>query len=578
MTRTSSTGLSVFRTYTDINDVANDFGTTAPEYLAAALFFSQVPKPATCMIGRWFATAAAAQNDGGILSSAQQTLNLWTSIGNGGFDITVDGAALTLTGLNFTACTNMNGVAAVIQTALQSAASESVLCTWTGSNFVITSATTGLGLPATGTVTFSGTTTANDTLTINGRTLTFVSGTPAAHQVQIGGSAAQTAANLQAYLMSAPALADADLNVCSYSTLLAVTTITANAVGTAGNSIAISKSSTEITLSAADLAGGTVASSVGYATSPTSSYTDISAQLQLTAATAQTLVPGFNAEQPVQCLEALASMSTVWYGSMFAATASIITAQYLACAAFIEPQDITRTFGITTSDTNSLSSLATSDVGYQLQQLGYNQSFVQYASTNPYACASFFGRAFSVDFTGNNTTITLMFKNEPGIVAEQLTQAQANALKAKNVNVFVAYSNGTSLLQYGTVASGQFFDTIQGCDWLQNAIQTAVFNVLYTQPKVPQTNPGANQLVNAASGACGQGVTNGLVAPGVWNGPSFGQITTGQYLKAGYYVYMPDVNLQSEADRATRAAPPSQIAIKLAGAFQSADFLVNINA
>ena len=351
-------GAERYRTYTDIDSVANDFGLTAPEYLAAVLYFGQSPQPSECLIGRWFSSASAAQNIGGILTASQQALNLWTSISNGGFDITVDGAALTLTALNFTAATNMNGVASVIQTALQSAASASVLCSWNGTNFTITSSTTGTGTAATGVVTFTGTTTANDTLTINGRTLTFVSGTPAAHQVAIGASAAATAANLQAYLMSAAALADTDLNVCQYSTTLAVTTITYGTVGTAGNSIAVSKSSTEITLSglsSGDLSGGTVPSSVGYATSPTSSYTDISAQLALTSSTNLDLVAGFAAESPVACIQALANLSPAWYGSMFAATASITVNQHLAVSAFIEAQPIARTYGVTIQDANVLS-------------------------------------------------------------------------------------------------------------------------------------------------------------------------------------------------------------------------------
>ena len=108
--------------------------------------------------------------------------------------------------------------------------------------------------------------------------------------------------------------------------------------------------------------------------------------------------------------------------------------------------------------------------------LGYDQSVSQYSSSDAYAIASLFGRAFSVDFTANNTTIVLMFKQEPGVAAENLTAAQASVLRWKNCNVFVDYVNGWIDPQYGVMASGQFFDTIQGVDWLQNAIQTEVYN------------------------------------------------------------------------------------------------------
>ena len=43
-------GLERYRSYTDIESVANDFGTSAPEYEAAVLYFGQSPKPKNLMI------------------------------------------------------------------------------------------------------------------------------------------------------------------------------------------------------------------------------------------------------------------------------------------------------------------------------------------------------------------------------------------------------------------------------------------------------------------------------------------------------------------------------------------------
>ena len=68
----------------------------------------------------------------------------------------------------------------------------------------------------------------------------------------------------------------------------------------------------------------------------------------------------------------------------------------------------------------------------------------QYSSTSPYAVASLFGRLLTVNFNGNRTTITLDFKQEPGIVAESLNTTQANALDAKRYNYFVNFDNSTA--------------------------------------------------------------------------------------------------------------------------------------
>lgn len=565
-------GLQRIRSYANLDGVGVDFSIGSPEYQAAELYFGQNPSPSSLMIGRWLAGATAALNDGGFLSPLQQTLSNWTTISSGGFIIHIDGVTVTLTGLDFTAVTNLNGVASVITAAL----SGGQTCTWNGFNFVITSGTTGAGAQATGTITFGAAGTANDTVTVNGTLITLVSGTPSGSQVKIGSTAAQTAANLQTFLQNS---VDTNISAATYSTTLGVITVTYKLVGTAGNSFSLVKSSTAITLSGAVLAGGTVASSVGFATAGTG--TDISAQLALTSALSQALVPGYAAETPAACAAALAAISTAWYGLMFASVNTITDNQNLAVSNFIEAtgSGISRVFGVTTQEANALSSLSTTDLAYLMDHAGYNRSFCQYSSYTPYAVASFFGRAFTVDFSGNNTTINLMWKQEPGVTPETLTQSQALALKAKNCNVLAEYVNNTSIIQYGGMSSGFFFDVIQGTDWGKDAIQTACYNVLYTSPtKVPQTDAGVNQLTNAIAGVSQQAVTNGLVAPGTWNAAGFGSLTQGQYLKLGYYIYAQPIALQSEADRVTRNCPPITVAWQLAGGIQLVlNLLVNVN-
>lgn len=127
-----------FRSYDTLEGVALDFGVTAPEYYAAALYFGQSPKPQNLMIGRWARTATAGLNIGGILSASQQLLSNWTAITNGGFKITVDSVLKTLGSLDFSGASNLNGVAAIIDAALSGAS-----CTWDGEKFTVTSDTTG---------------------------------------------------------------------------------------------------------------------------------------------------------------------------------------------------------------------------------------------------------------------------------------------------------------------------------------------------------------------------------------------------------------------------------------------------
>jgi hypothetical protein len=483
--------------------------------------------------------------------------------------IAIDGTTQNLTGINFNGTTNLNGVATAVNAVLTGA-----VCTWNGSEFVITSNSSGAGVQASGTITFTGTGSNTDTLTVGGTSIELVTGTPTGNEVQIGATASATAGNMYTFLAAS---VDTNISKCTYSLNGAVITATYKLVGTSGNSFSLAKSSTAITLSGSDLSGGAVPSSVGYATTYSSGI-DISALLGLTSSTSLSLVLGYAAESPVQCATALTNLTSAFYGLMFAASVMPTDQQSLAVSSYIEGLEITRLYGVTTQETASLSSLSNTDLGAEMAAAEYDQSMIQYSSSSPYAIASLFGRAFSVDFTAQNSTIDLMYKQEPGVTPENITDSQAAVLEAKNINVYASYNNGTQLIQYGVCSSGQYIDTIQGVDWFQNDVQTQVFNVLYTSTtKVPQTDAGINQLTNACTSACQDAVNNGLSAPGQWNGPSFGSLQTGQYLKNGYYVFAPSVSTQSQSDRDARKSPPIQIALKLAGAVNTVNVLVTVN-
>jgi hypothetical protein len=326
-----------------------------------------------------------------------------------------------------------------------------------------------------------------------------------------------------------------------------------------------------------------VSSTVAFATA--GSPTDVSVLMGLNASVSGSYtVGGIAAETPLSCLTTLANMTNAWYGAMFAASVMPADSDYVACAGLIQGLTYSHIFGVTTQEAAALNASLTTDIASQLEALGYSRSFVMYSSSSPYAVAAIFGDAFTTNFNGSNTLYTLKFDAVSGITAETLTETQAAALNGKNCNVYVTYNIQTSsgasigILQQGTMANGTFFDVIHGTDWLQNAIQTALFNLLYTvKTKVPQTDAGVSQLITAMTGALQQSVVNGLVAPGVWNGPPIGEIVTGQTLSTGYYIFAPPIASQSQAARAARQAPVMTVCIKLAGAIQSVSVLLNVN-
>lgn len=447
------------RSYNTITEVAADFGVDAPEYDAAALFFSQVPRPNQLYIGRWARTATKGRVNGGVLTAVQQTLATWTAIADGSFKISIDGVVKTLTDLDFSAALNLNGVATVIDTALVGGS-----CVWDGSRFIIKSDTTG------------------------------------------------------------------------------------------------------------------ATSTVGYASAvDPDTGTDIATMLKLTSTTAGTPVVGIAAETAEACVAALSDLATSWYGLTFAASTQPTDDAYMDVAAFIQAAVPAKIFGISTSNSQVLDSSVTDDIASRTKGAQYTRTFVQYSAI-PFVAASFFGRAFTVNFSASNSTITLMYKQEPGVTPENLTPTQANAATDKRCNFYVYYDNGTAILQNGVMSGPAFFDEIHGTDWLQNRIQTDVWNLLYTSTtKVPQTDAGNALIQTTIENGCAAGVVNGLLAPGQWNSGGFGTLNQGDFLPKGYYVYAPPISSQAQADREARKSVPFQVAAKLAGAIHSVDVLVNVN-
>ena len=277
------------REYSTINQVAADFGTTSPEYLACAVFLEQQPQPSSIMVGRWASTATAGLLHAATLTPTEQLLSNFTVITAGSFWIAIDGVRHAITGISLASALNLNGVAALIQAQLPAG----VTCVWNASfsRFDITSSTTGpassvsFGAPPTaiGSIAFSNVPANLDTVTIAGTVVTFVSGPPTGNQVQIGSEAA-TVASLLNFLNNS---SDVNLSTCTYNAVGTVIYVVAKASGAGGDSITLAKSSTAITLSGATLAGAT--------------GTDISTLLGLTNASgASPLVPGLAARKRAQ--------------------------------------------------------------------------------------------------------------------------------------------------------------------------------------------------------------------------------------------------------------------------------------
>lgn len=201
--------------------------------------------------------------------------------------------------------------------------------------------------------------------------------------------------------------------------------------------------------------------------------------MKMTSGLASPPVNGIAAETPLQAVVILDDV-TYWYALTFADT-SVTDDQHVAVAAYLQGTSRKHVYGVSITNTNVLSANVTNDLASRLKDLGYTRSVDQYAEI-PYVISSFLGRRLTVNFAANNSTITMMYKQEPGVAPLTLTATQADTLQNKRCNFFVRYDNNTAILQNGVMAGPAFFDEIYGLDWLENQIQTNVYNLLYTSP------------------------------------------------------------------------------------------------
>lgn len=276
-------------------------------------------------------------------------------------------------------------------------------------------------------------------------------------------------------------------------------------------------------------------------------------------------------ETITESLNAIQDVDPGWYGFMFtsevrdlAIIGGALDPGAVEAAAWAQAR--TKVFGTVSNSIDALNPALSTDIGSLLNIALYTRSFVIYSSTTAeYPEASVFGRAFTVDFGASNSTITLKFKQLPGITSENLRTSEKEALDGKRINAYFLVGNDADAVPlYGEsfMAANFFFDEIHGIDWLANAIENQVFGYLFTRPtKVPLTDKGGAAIEQQVIRVLDEAVTNGLIAPGT--------TTDGVFLANGYITSVEAVVDIPTADKAARIGPDVNFVAILAGAVHS---------
>ena len=162
-----------------------------------------------------------------------------------------------------------------------------------------------------------------------------------------------------------------------------------------------------------------------------STGTDLSSLLKLDQSLA-TKSDGIAAETITASLNAIQNINDDWYGFMFTKEVRDlvqINGENAVDAAATWAEARIKVFFNTTNSLDTLDSVSTSDIGYLLTTRNLRRTMTTFSKQiDEYPSASIAGRAFTVNFNQPNSTITLKFKQMPGITVQELTVNEKAAL------------------------------------------------------------------------------------------------------------------------------------------------------
>lgn len=198
-------------------------------------------------------------------------------------------------------------------------------------------------------------------------------------------------------------------------------------------------------------------------------------------------------------------------------------------------------------------------------------------STNNNIAVAILGWAMGANTGLARSAYTLKFKRLVGVPVDPLSEAQVSDAKAVFGNVYINRGATYDWFEEGTMADGTWFDEMINLDMLANNVQLSVCDLLGKTNKVPQTEGGMLEIINAFTPDLEKAVRTGFAAPGIWTAPGLLTLETGDAIEKGYLVMSESIDEQVPAERESRMAPPIYIMLKLAGAIHFVVIQVNVN-
>lgn len=283
--------------------------------------------------------------------------------------------------------------------------------------------------------------------------------------------------------------------------------------------------------------------------------------------------PGLDATTAIDTFIAMRSANSEWYAAAFCK--ELLQEDVLAISAYVESSSIYTTWFFNTSSEDVVNGIE-NNLFETLKGYKYNRTF-GLATLQPYTHVGAMAYCMGQISDRANSSFTVALKSLTGCLTDNFTSQQVNSVESNYGNVYINRGSYYDMLEKGNVFSGAWYDEIIQLDKLVNDIQLDVMDVLYQNPKIPQTEGGVSRIMSVIGNACRKAITTGFIAPGQWNGVEILNLTAGDYLPDGYLIQAESIDDQSQADRDARKCPNIYVAIKLAGAIQSVVIQVDVN-
>lgn len=184
--------------------------------------------------------------------------------------------------------------------------------------------------------------------------------------------------------------------------------------------------------------------------------------------------------------------------------------------------------------------------------------------------AGLMGVAMGYAITAFTTTFALCYKGIPTATANNISQADVDAIKAVNANAFISRKKGEVKIENGTTASGLRYDEVLYIDMIVKEIQESLYDTIANSPtKLPLADSTTALFIGEIYRVLEKYYNISVLAENVWRGAPIGSIVTGDVVGHGYYAFAESFDSQAVEDRAAHKAMPISVIICMSSSVES---------